>query len=238
MKLLYHISTNLKHNGEFHPRIPDIRYHDENSSIPRIAVGTSIEKCLSSIPNGGVHLDALLESTYGFIKVFKIDVDKLNIRRKNIIDSDILYKNRLVGDAEYTEEHWILKSFTVPEEDQMIIQLTEWDEYNIDIIPNFIYKIAEKYYDHDVYQAYESIYKEEVPFSTEIKHIKYDNGKMKQGEEIELIYAWDYDVETIKKSIDINNLDIVIKEAGDSPIMLAKKDTNISPIIQYLIEMR
>ena len=126
--ILYHISTNLKHSGIFVPKIPESILNGENEDNQRVCVGDSIESCLISMPEGGFELEKTIFEKNDTLKVFKIDTDKLGIPIRDIITPDELVSERLVFDAQITNEHWILNTFKVPEEDIFYIKISSWQE--------------------------------------------------------------------------------------------------------------
>lgn len=134
--ILYHISVELDHNGYFQPDIPDcLKYTDddfmEDITTQRVCASSTIEGCLSSIPDGGRNFSKLVLNQNGYFKLFIIDTEELGIQENQIIDGDTLYNSGLVYDAHLTGEHWILKSFQVPKEDTLIIFPYYWENETI-----------------------------------------------------------------------------------------------------------
>ena len=122
MAIYYHVSTDITHNGEFIPRVPSFRHGDsEDSTTARVCVSTSIEGCLSAIPNGGSGLDYLRMEQRGYFQVFKIDTDKLGIGESDVVLSEELYEKDSVRDANFTDEVWITTPFIVPMEDRELM---------------------------------------------------------------------------------------------------------------------
>lgn len=135
--ILYHISKDIfTHKGVFTPRIPYQVLDSENCEIPRICVSANLEGCLSSMPSGGTKIaeDGL---GIGLYKVFVIDTEKLGIYE--IISPKELWEDRLVQDAELSDEYWITESFSVPEEDSYIMYLTNYD-VSIDLYETFAFE--------------------------------------------------------------------------------------------------
>ncbi|MDF9547866.1 hypothetical protein P5798_30130, partial [Bacillus cereus] len=128
---------------------------------------------LSAIPNGGAHLEELNIEQRGYYKVFKIDTEKLGIEDSAIVSSDVLYQEDLVRDAEVTNEHWILKGFQVAKEDSYIIKLIAWEESSKDIVPEFIYRMAEEQFGGDYVKAYTDHFNDYMPCSTFIVDAGY-----------------------------------------------------------------
>lgn len=145
--LLYHISKDLNHNGVFEPRIPEIRMKGENEWIERICFSKTIEGCFTAIPEGG----QLLEK--GIFRLFVLDTEKAGLNADDIIDSDELYKQNYVGDADITGETWVLKKVTF--ETYQDIYLKHWWEEVADVIPHYIMELSEEdEYEGDYLTAY------------------------------------------------------------------------------------
>lgn len=124
--LLYHVTSDLNHNGVFIPRIPEnVEIYDEDETTPRICVSNSIEGCLTSMPNGGDDLSNLLEYCDNKLKVFVFDTNKLGINDENIINSKLLVDKYRVHDAILTGEHWLLNPVSLTE--SSIINITSFD---------------------------------------------------------------------------------------------------------------
>lgn len=109
-----HITKDLSHNGKFVARVPENRLvgWNEDAKTPRVCVAEDINGCLTG---AGIDEETL-------IKVFFIDVEKLNLK-DSLIRWETLYKEDLVTDSVYTKEAWILKDFEVSEEDSVIVSL-------------------------------------------------------------------------------------------------------------------
>lgn len=189
MTIYYHVSTNVQHNGEFVPRIPDCRHQDQEDSVtPRISVAPSIADCLTAIPNGGGRLDEWNMQLRGYYLIYQIDTEKLGISEKDIVSSDVLYEKDLVRDAEITNEVWITTPFIVPEEDRFFIKLISWDETAHDIVPYSIYAKADEEYGGNYVEAYEDIYDKSVPCSVKIVEPLYIHEDVKEGEEVSVYF--------------------------------------------------
>lgn len=227
MPKLYHISTDLSHTGHFTPRVPTIRYHVEDQSVPRVAVATSIAKCLSSLPGGGVNLEELLDDTFGFVNVFEIDTDDLAITPARIITPETLFANGIVGDAQHTLEHWLLDEITVPLAKQYLVHINNWDEQNIDVIPKWIQDIGDKHCDGNWHSAYRDIYNDDVPFSTEIVNLDYQSARLKTGETLDVFYMQYYDMAIISDYITTHNMPLTV----ESTFLTATDNVDITPII-------
>ncbi|MDF9599157.1 hypothetical protein P7D15_01835 [Bacillus cereus] len=196
MSIFYHVSTDLQHSGEFVPRIPSCRHQDKEDDVTnRICVSKTIDDCLSAIPNGGAHLEELNIEQRGYYKVFKIDTEKLGIEDSAIVSSDVLYQEDLVRDAEVTNEHWILKGFQVAKEDSYIIKLIAWEESSKDIVPEFIYRMAEEQFGGDYVKAYTDHFNDYMPCSTFI----VDAGYVKEFVNAGMTLSFYFDTEEEKE---------------------------------------
>ena len=170
--ILYHLSTDLTHNGIFTPNIPTIRMDGEDDRIKRVSTSASIGGCLSGIPDGGMRLDKLVVDQHGYFKCFIIDTDKLGIT-DYVLTSQQLFEYGLVEDAETTDEHWILTPFTVPDEDSQLIHIDNWHEDMVDQIPHVIYELADKLYEGDYFEAYNDLIGDRIPCTTQITNVTY-----------------------------------------------------------------
>lgn len=124
--LLYHLTTDLKHDGKFEPRIPQNRGIGENSTTPRVCTASSLDGCFTAYPRYTT-MDEFNKDNKGLYKVFCVDTKKLKIPNKAIIDPMALYYDGLVGDSTITGEHWITCPFVVPEEDSQIIYVGDYE---------------------------------------------------------------------------------------------------------------
>lgn len=124
--ILYHISVDLRHNGNFEPRIPPKATEKEDVTIPRICVSTSIEGCLSAMPDGGASLGVFNRNFHGIYKLFRIDTYALDLVDHTISSQELVEKGYVV-DAVITEEYWITKGFTVTESAISYISVTYFD---------------------------------------------------------------------------------------------------------------
>lgn len=234
MSIFYHVSTNLRHDGVFTPRIPDQRHQQaEDNTTGRVSVAPSIELCLTAIPGGGGQLDELNINQRGYYLVFRIDTEKLGISEQDIVKSQTLYKKDFVRDAGFTEEHWILSSFTVPEEDRFIIRLYDWEEFSEDVLPYSIFEIADREYDGDYLSAYMDIYDDLVPCSVRIQNIQYTTENLKKGDEFTLYFDTDiekdYLISYIKTQPNYSVLEITIDEIK----LKVNKDVNAKELFLY-----
>lgn len=171
--ILYHITPDLDHSGKFQPRIPLTRLLSEDDTTPRICVSKTIEGALTGIPQGGSRLGELLQITKNQLKLFIIDTDELDIPNENIYTDNYLFENDLVIDADHTDEYWITKPITVPQNMQRIIIPESWENVSIDRIPYSVHQLSETEYDDDIEQAYYDIFEESIPCGIKITNLKY-----------------------------------------------------------------
>ena len=123
---LYHISKDFKNDiDKFIPRIPRVRTKGEDDSINRICVSPTINGCLNGEPYISYHMfnypdmeffcphqamDQMTtlidheEQTGYLYKVYEFDIDK-----SKIIKPEFLFENKLVPDALFSKEHWIVE---------------------------------------------------------------------------------------------------------------------------------
>lgn len=98
--IFYHVEqAKKKEITTFIPRIPSETLKDENITIPRICVSSSIEGCLNAVPWGGHYLDYFPECQIIRVYVFETD---------NYLTPEELVENKYVADALYNNEFWIL----------------------------------------------------------------------------------------------------------------------------------
>ena len=172
---LYHVTTDFHHNGIIQPRIPLYRNQEEDNTIPRFCVATSIQGCLTAIPNGSNNLANLLEETDNQLLVMEIDTDTLQIPPHAIYTDTTLYQNNLVQDAFVTGEHWITTSFVVPASAMFLITINTWEEVAESIIPYSITLLADDEYDGDYEEAYFDVCGRYCPSLICIESVQYDS---------------------------------------------------------------
>ena len=236
MAIYYHVSTELTHSGKFEPRIPDNRHKEsEDSETPRVCVAPTIEDCLTAIPMGGMMLDELCMEMRNYFLVFKIDTEKIGISEADIVSSQTLFEKDIVRDAEMTSEHWITVPFTVPEEDRFIISISSWDEEPYDVIPFSIYEIADKEFEGDYLDAYEAIYNDFIPCSTQIKDIKYITENIKKGNGLRLYFNCNKE----EKNLVVNYIKeykfplMLSDESIDELFYVAEEEMNLKNLFLY-----
>lgn len=99
---------------EFVPRIPEHRMSDEDAEIERICLAKTIEGCFSA----SSELEELVSRhKHCPYEVFRLYVfDEKDIQKGNLTDSELLWKEQLVPDANLTGEVWIEKQTLIPKE--------------------------------------------------------------------------------------------------------------------------
>ena len=135
----YHVSRDLSRNLEtFMPRIPKDRLYQEDDSIPRICVSTSIQGCISAALWGGIALKESLqevpcpnnfnlEEPFGvYLRVYEFEYVG------NYYTDQALFESGLVHDAKMTHEHWLLEP-CVPSKVYDIL-LYDWNEFIYDAL--------------------------------------------------------------------------------------------------------
>lgn len=150
--LLYHISVDQNHTGEFQARIPEVRMDSENDWIERVCFAKTIEGCFSSIPAGASRLEEYNEEVKGEYRLFILDTEKAGISPEQIIDTDTIYESGWVDDADITGEVWITQDVQATSVRDVILE--SWHEELRDVIPYVIYEKAEEEYDGDYCECY------------------------------------------------------------------------------------
>lgn len=179
-KKLYHVSLDFTHSGVFTPRIPESRMESEDSVTPRICVADSIEGCLTASPFGSHYLSDSLLGTDDCVKVFVIDTEKLGLASSDVLSPDVLYQSGQVDDAYLSGEHWILKEFTVPAEDQSVIRITHVDDTDWktfithDVRSALLHKGVDFEDSDSLDEAYFDHCGEEIPSLCTIKDVEYE----------------------------------------------------------------
>lgn len=234
MAIYRHISTDLKHDGVFEPRIPSCRHQDqEDDKTLRISMTPTLEDCLTAIPNGGMNLEQLNMEQRGMYLLITIDTEKLGISEDDIITSVTLYEKDLVRDADITNEVWITKGFQVPKEDMQIIRVTDWQEVAHDIIPYSIIQIADEKYEDDYLTAYQDIYDDFVPCSIGIENVQYFSEHLEVGETVSFYVDDEMEYKAILAYInDMKGVE-VIKKDMDEIVICSKENINLKKIFMF-----
>lgn len=234
MAIYYHVSTALRHDGVFTPRIPDIRHKEqEDASTHRVSVAPTIEDCLTAIPNGGGRLDELNEAQRGYYLIVKVDTEKLGIQEQDIVLSDTLYERDLVRDADFTKEVWITTPFKVEQEDMFLILLKKWQEKPKDVFPYAIYAIAERDYEGDVHEAYAELYNEHVPCSIAVSDIEFERVTGKEEREITLFTEGEREETLLREYLEERcGVDITESNFGELSFMV-KENSDLSKLFLY-----
>jgi len=136
--ILYHVSTNLKHDGAFAPRIPASAFYGdgEDKTIPRICFSESIEGCLSSMPEGGAGLYSYIYKFNNVFKLFILDTEKY--QNLEILGPDQISDK--VCDAKLYKEYWVLNPIKI--EDFVFIKIENFEyDHDSKSIYNLRYEI-------------------------------------------------------------------------------------------------
>lgn len=145
----YHISLDVDNViNEFIPRVPEMRYPGEDSSIQRIALSTSIDGCLSAVPWGGRKLenistgifDMTEEEIHCIFRVYEFEYNQFE--KNNFISTDELLKEGLVMDANNSDECWVINQSLKPLKTYTAI-LMNYDESFTDIFSKEFYLLSE-----------------------------------------------------------------------------------------------
>lgn len=124
-----HVSFEKLYDTElnFYPRIPKNRLENENNTIKRICVSTSISGAFNAIYQT---INAALDLNFHgpFLKpIYVYGIKKSEVTAKDIYDNNYLYKNHLVPDVLITDEYWILKPIKMEFLDAVILKNSEED---------------------------------------------------------------------------------------------------------------
>lgn len=189
--ILYHITRDMDHNGYFYPEIPEAILVGENEEIPRVCTSKTIEGCLGSMPGGGKRLEETMDDYGDIFKVFKIDTKKLKIR--HVLESQELTEDKLVFDANLSDECWILDDFQVPNEDIFFIKV---ENYSLEV------------QGYDNYEYYEKM--EELGMSDEEFYDSEEYDQILHMDEFGMIYDLTY---RIIKGMDLEyEIDLMNEE--------------------------
>lgn len=121
--MLYHTSLSAVPVKQFIPTVPKARLTEEDNTIPRVCLSSTIKGCISGMPGGITTLInfKLLEELLDIkpflgLYIFK-NLDEEKLIKPNVVSS-------FVPDAKYTREHWY----------RGVINNTMYDFYHIRII--------------------------------------------------------------------------------------------------------
>lgn len=133
--ILYHVSTDLKHDGIFTPQLDD----SVDNVMKRICFSGSIEGCLSTMKHGGLELKKYIKKskTNRFVKVFLLCVE--NFSGTVLSPSSVSHFNE---DAYIHQEYWALHPVRILH--YVTIEILDFD-FNKDtkVITNLRYNITE-----------------------------------------------------------------------------------------------
>lgn len=147
----YHVSNKEEIINKFIPRIPEDRAVDEDFTIERICVSTSLNGCLSAVP-------WQYDIEYYTDEELPITVYEFELNKNDVINSEYLYNNNLVCDANITGECWITKEVKPSKIYDIVIKEFSSDIYAIipkdkendrNFIENGLYKTGTEYKIYD-----------------------------------------------------------------------------------------
>lgn len=242
--ILYHISTDLTHDGAFIPRIPDIRHDLEDGSINRICFADSIEGCFTAMPNGASQLNELNMMQHGLYKLFTIDTDKYQLTEQDWIDCQTLYKRGLVNDAIITGEYWVTKPIQVKKEDMQIISLLNWFEGIQDDVPYEVSCLAEEKYDGDIEEAwleYAATHNESsfIPACTEIERVTCHSSRLLKDGVFRIESVNEYELSNLMDSLNEyypNQISITYNEDAEFVEIKVLNSVNLAPALENFYE--
>lgn len=106
------------------PRVPEILARNENNNIKRVCLSSSIEGAINSAPWGGGDIEDLFIDGFMPSILIRVYVYNINEDDENLIHPIELYKQDLVPDAIYTDEHWYLDEISYDE--TFLIEITSF----------------------------------------------------------------------------------------------------------------
>lgn len=107
IKKLYHVSKDCNSLEELTAKVPSERREDEENTIGRVCLSSSIEGALSAVPWGGKNLEDYTYS-HELIRVYEFDISDIGI--SSLVSPDCLYQSDMVRDAVSTREFWSINS--------------------------------------------------------------------------------------------------------------------------------
>lgn len=127
--MLYHVSLKKHCYNKFTPKIPQSRSRKtgENDTIKRICLSSSIEGCLTAIPERGLEYFSDQESRGVPFLLYIYSIDESCIEKSNIIEPKELLEKKYVFDAGITNEHWIINQDIIFENPKLmrVVNLNE-----------------------------------------------------------------------------------------------------------------
>lgn len=121
----FHVSMDLKlGEKEFIPRIPAYRCKNENDTIKRVCVCSSLEGAIGAFPYKHTLVKNVMDNgNEGYLTVYEVPSEEV----KHLTDSEI---KDFVPDSHLTKEHWVLNSFKSKAE-LIKIKTIELSNYNM-----------------------------------------------------------------------------------------------------------
>lgn len=236
--IYYHVSVETDKDGVFVPGVPEIGMIGESEDHERVCVAPSMGDCFSAIPNGGNRMADLNLTQIGFYKVFRIDTEKLGIADSEIVTSETLYDNGWVPDAKWTNEHWIMKKFTVPDEDSFLIHLTEWDELSYDLVPEHIQRIADERYAGNIHKAFYDLEAGgTVPAMTSISDCIFRTEPYQKGD-IFPVEFWEHDEYSLENIQEVARLlyQVELEIVGENDLKVKEGELSISQLMSSVYQ--
>jgi hypothetical protein len=131
-EMLYHVSYRAIRGSILYPRIPAQRAYGENNIIKRICFTTTIEKGLTSMPNGGKALKNLLYAAERTLLIPILHIYSINerdIEEGNLLSNEAVFK--LVPDAIRNGEVWVInQKVKCKHEIIRVMQADIWQDEN------------------------------------------------------------------------------------------------------------
>lgn len=133
--MLYHVSFERIPNQTLYARIPRVRTFLEEDKTPRISMSTSIEKCITSMPDGitaAEKMIKLLKDTNLPAVLYVYTIDETSIEPKELLLPSEIVDN--VPDAVVNQEYWILSESIKCTEHVIKVDMIKYKDIEVDII--------------------------------------------------------------------------------------------------------
>ncbi|WP_339251624.1 hypothetical protein NSQ43_15450 [Sporosarcina sp. FSL W8-0480] len=200
----YHVSTSLDLIKEFVPRIPESLHESgEDAKIPRICVSEDLNGCFTAMPFGGAGIeDHIRETSFGYYRIYEIEVNE-NLISEYVIDSETLYTEELVSDANHTKECWI----TTP---------VSWDSKDISIKNSYIIRLNP----NDIEEGTKKIISHSVRTDAEEFGLTPEEFLDTEFKEITTIEIYDMDTEELpaKQELHFEKMNLWTSELLDEAV--------------------